>query len=400
MLITYLGKAKADTNQRYRTAKYCFDDETTIETQLFGLALLKWLSKSKPINTLVVLGTETSMWDSLFEGEAFIDNLNREQLDLYEKIGEKLSNNEGITEEDLVDLSKEISTLLSINVICKIIPFGKTVEEQQEILKIISEETEQEQNVYFDFTHGFRHLPFFGLLSIFFLKICRKATVEGIYYGALDMTQDGITPVVNMDSALKNIDWINALFIAENTGNYAKLASLIENPSLSNIFNELTFLRKTNQVGNMRKRAKEGISELQKENISNEALLFKDVIVKQMEWHNKDNYALRQLEIAKQALKYNDFTQSTILALEALISARVEGDPMSFNSREKAKDKLINSSNSTYKTLKKLRNALAHGTRANDGEIQKLMSSMELFKEQMEQFFKNIEMSIKTKKGM
>lgn len=57
--------------------------------------------------------------------------------------------------------------------------------------------------VSFDLTHGFRHLGMVGFLSAYMLKRVRDLSVRDLWYGALDMSRDGVTPVLRLDGLVR-----------------------------------------------------------------------------------------------------------------------------------------------------------------------------------------------------
>ena len=90
-----------------------------------------------------------------------------------------------------------------------LIPFGENSEEQYAILDVVAEAVPKGA-VSFDLTHGFRHLGMVGFLSAFMLERISSLNVRGLWYGALDMTRDGITPVLKLDGLVRVIP--NPLF--------------------------------------------------------------------------------------------------------------------------------------------------------------------------------------------
>jgi len=401
ILITNLGKAKKQDNNRYRETTYLFEDGREYKTQLFSSALLKWLGKD--IDKIVMLGTKTSMWDSLLEFDFEKDNVNNEDLSFAEELYNKVNNNngEGISKDDLSKLSKRLSELTGIEFICLEIPFGLNDQEQNEILKIISKEISEQSEIYFDFTHGLRHIPFFATLAIFYLKQVKNVKIKGIYYGALELTSSETkkTPVISMKNALKTIDWINAITIAEKTGNYLMISELVNNESLKENLEKLTFFRNTNQIDKMKPIAKHIKQELNQGTIPKEMELYKEKLVEDFAWLLKDHFALRQLDIAKQALENNNYTQAAILAVESLISAYIKKDPANYENRKNAEENIKNKKDKRYSNLKAIRNSCVHGTHSQKKEIQTILSDSKKLTETMKDHFKEIENKINTIKG-
>ena len=91
-----------------------------------------------------------------------------------------------------------------------LIPFGRNESQQYKILSVIADNV-PEGTVDFDLTHGFRHFGMIGFLSTFMLARIRELNVNHLWYGALDMTQDGITPVLRLDGLDRVRQWVDAL---------------------------------------------------------------------------------------------------------------------------------------------------------------------------------------------
>ena len=78
-----------------------------------------------------------------------------------------------------------------------------------------------------DLTHGFRHFGMIGFLSAFMLERVRDLDVCELWYGARDMTQDGITPVIRLDGLKRVQRWLDAFGHFDATGDYGEFAELL-----------------------------------------------------------------------------------------------------------------------------------------------------------------------------
>jgi CRISPR-associated DxTHG motif protein len=68
------------------------------------------------------------------------------------------------------------------------------------MLSTIASSVPKSTQLQIDVTHGFRHLGMVGFLSAELLQRLRAQTeVHAVWYGALDMTQDQLTPVLALD---------------------------------------------------------------------------------------------------------------------------------------------------------------------------------------------------------
>ena len=415
IFITNLGKGLKPAGGRYRTAEYIFPDGQTAETQLLGFALFEWLEKID-INQekMVILGTRTSMWDALLEYDKILEKLSAEDEKFYDSLGKEVE--KGISDESLKKLEGILQRTLGTECVCKVIPYGENSAEQQEILMKIAEEVPENSKVIFDFTHGLRHLPLFALLSVFHLKVCNNSTVSNIYYGAFELKDmhNGKAPVIDMEFALDLMKWIEALSVVENRGNFKPIAEIpgISSDLAENLSN-LSFMRATNQVHEMKKYAHGALKELEKDgSFPIEGELYKSHVISKLKEFDVPHFASRQLIASRQALEKDNYLQAVSLAYEALISARVKSDPLSYNQRKTAKTELENSSNQTFKVLRTIRNSLMHGT-APIGKVHykdknsdtptkkvlRMLGSEDILKIELEKYLKNINASIKAKKN-
>ena len=313
VLISTLGKVPAHmSGGRYQKTTYTFSDKAEVSSQLFGTALFQWQQKTNfPVDRFVLLGTSTSMWDSLLELDEIEDQLNEADLLLYEEIGKAIRTEKGISSNLLNKLSMLLSEKMETDFSCVLIPFGKNTQEQTEILQVIANEVPSGSNVVFDFTHGLRHLPFFSLLSVFHLKMCNNSIVKNIYYGAFELKENNKTPVISMKYALDVMDWIEALSISETQGNYKRISEMEGvSPEFSKNLADLSFLRNTNQVGNMRKYAKQCITDLKEQPekvLPKVGMLYQNKLLDMLSWSQENSFALRQLAVARQALEKSNY---------------------------------------------------------------------------------------------
>ena len=110
-----------------------------------------------------------------------------------------------------------------------LIPKGKDNEEQIQILSIIEKTVPNHAKVSIDVTHGFRHLSMLGFMSSFFLASFKKyLEVKGLWYGALDMTENGKTPILKLDGLAQVHKWIDALHRFDATGDYGVFEHLLK----------------------------------------------------------------------------------------------------------------------------------------------------------------------------
>lgn len=132
------------------------------------------------------------------------------------------------------------------NVFDKIkIPTGSSEAEIWEIFRIIFDELQENDEVHFDITHSFRHLPMLGITLLQYAKFIKNITVKGIYYGAFENLgyaneiekkipnpEDRVAPIFNLTAFSMLQDWSQFGSQFVNTGNASGL-SKIANENLS-----------------------------------------------------------------------------------------------------------------------------------------------------------------------
>ena len=216
-LVTFLGRGRENTTTGYRKTTYEFPSGTQKPTAFFGLALAEYIKADR----IVILGTNSSQWGVLVENLAATGEEEDARLDLIE------AETKGKIQQEHLD---NVTCLMCRAVGCKIvpclIPFGKKEEDQYSILRIIAKHVEKGK-VNFDLTHGFRHFGIIGFLSTSMLSRIRDIEVENVWYGALDMTAGGITPVLKLDGLDRVRQWVDALNRFDATGNYRVFGSLL-----------------------------------------------------------------------------------------------------------------------------------------------------------------------------
>ena len=193
-LITLLGKAQKGGD--YREARYLLDGEA-LTTSYFGIALDQHLRSDH----LIILGTSGSMWDNLAQ-QLGIDA----ELALLEA-----AEQDNVTPALLAPLAQAASDKLGKPVTCDLIPYGRSEAEQIATIDHILHYYTKGDRAILDVTHGLRHLPMLIQQIANLLPTLRGTGIEGIYYGALDLTRDGATPVLRMDGLQHISAWQNAL---------------------------------------------------------------------------------------------------------------------------------------------------------------------------------------------
>lgn len=375
ILVSFLGKGSADSKTGYRPATYQFDDHTTRQTPFFGLALAQQI---KP-DEIVILGTAGSMWDVLVEHLAGQQEFEEARLALMEAAS--LSE---VTAAQLQPVKALVQQRLGCAVAFHLIPYGRTEQEQTDILQTIAAAVPKGNKIILDLTHGFRHSTSLGLLSAFFLERMAQLEIGGLYYGALDMTDrsTNITPVIRLDGLLTLQRWVDALSRFDHSGDYGLFAPLLVEAGIARdkaaCLEKAAFCERTFNLADARSQLQTFLPILDQP-FSGIAKLFQAQLLERLAWARKGTLPDWQTHLAYRYLKQQDYVRAVIFGWEALTSRECEPSQVfAYESRqlaaEKVEAKLQGQALASYKTLKHLRNSLAHGIPADNKKIRAIVA--------------------------
>ena len=363
VLVTVLGKSRLDKETGYRKARYRFDDGVVQDTPFFGLALQAFVRPDR----MIILGTAGSMWDVFIEHHANADAaLEEARLKLMEAVQQ-----EAVDQTLLDKLAPLIENCLGTPAKCLLIPYAKNMEEQVEVLRQLAANIKPEERVILDVTHGFRHLPLLSLVAAQYLEKVKGNRIDDIYYGALEMTTEGETPVLKLTGLLRLMAWVQALAAYEKDGDYGRFGVLLKQEGMSEvdtgqIEKAAFFERTTNPV-----KAHQTLSGVYSkiENLQTPiASLFKEELAKRISWFRRPHRDERERELAASYLGRKDYLRAAIYLQEAYISktARLQNEEANdFDVREQIRTK-AKADNRHFDKLTRLRNAMAHGIQPYD----------------------------------
>jgi len=377
---------------KYRTVNYDFSGNV-ITTQFFGLGLYEQIQP----NQLIILGTSGSMWDVLYE--QFADS--EQQAEHWIALNESAENN-AVTQSQLNACATDLSCQLNQPCLLKLIPYGVNEQEQSDILKIMAADIYANDTVSLDLTHGLRHLPMLGLLSAMYLQTAKQVTINGIYYGALELTQDNKTPVMRLDGLLKMSDWITALHGFDKTGDIAQFSPLLIQEGMpaetADLLKEAAFHESTLSITNARKPLRD-FAKKTAENLPGIASLFSESLNERISWKDQNSIYLRQREKSLFYLQQGDYVRAAALGYEAVITHYLKknnptADMENYEQRDKVRqtieEQLSTSDKSAYELLRNIRNSLAHANRANKRKIQSILSNEALLRQKLTELFKQL----------
>ncbi|WP_295542552.1 TIGR02221 family CRISPR-associated protein [uncultured Thiohalocapsa sp.] len=370
-LVSFLGRARLDPKTGYQVAHYRFADGTTKETPFFGLDLLEVAQPDR----LVVLGTSGSTWDVLIE-QCAVDGEEEElRLRLIEAASEQR-----VDASLLAAVEPLVERALGVRCLLRLIDYGRDEQGQARILETIAEAVPRGR-VVIDLTHGFRHLAAIGALSAFFLERVRGLRVEGLYYGALDMREQGVTPVVRLDGLMTIEHWLDALSRFDQNGDYGLFAPLLERDGVPadkvRCLVEAAFFERTLNLADARRRILTFLPVLDTP-LNGVSALFRPALAEQLDWVRAAGLMAYQHRLARFYLRQGDYVRAAILGFEAVITR--ECDRRKFGQHDHQQDRKpaedafeaeIRAGEHPravaegYWMLKNLRNALAHGNPAS-----------------------------------
>ena len=376
-LVTMLGKSRESKDTGYRETTYRFPDGTEYRTAFFGLALSRHLEP----DATVILGTSGSQWDVLVEHLAGDNAADEEaRLQLIEAAG---NGDTGAVHQALLDrLTPLMNRAVGGNVLPRLIPFGRDEEEQYRILETVASTGPKKGSISFDLTHGFRHLGMVGFLSAFMLERVRNLNARDLWYGALDMTRDGITPVLKLDGLVRVRRWLDALDRFDATGDYGVFAPLLIADGVpadkAGCLKEAAFYERTLNVRDAARKIGTFLPLLDG-SLAGASGLFQDRLADRLRWaRDRSNVVEQQRMLAHQYLERGDFVRAAMFGREAFVTRVCDDRGVSSvdysTERKEAVDAFERELNEdeekhseeraiAYLTLTFIRNALAHGTR-------------------------------------
>jgi CRISPR-associated Csx2 family protein len=379
-LVTLLGRIAKDQGGAYRRAIYRFPDGSREETSFFGLALANHLRPDR----LVVLGTCGSMWGTLVEQAAADGEEEDARLELF---AAEAAN--GVGQALLDRLSGLLRRGVGLEVVPKLIPFGRTDAEQRGILETIAAAVPS-GTVSFDLTHGFRHLGMVGMLSAFMLERIGRLSVRSLWYGALDMTdREGVTPVLRLDGLGAIERWVGALDRFDATGDYGVFAPLLEADGVpadkARCLEAAAFYERVFNLSDAARKLQTFRAALQGP-LPGASGLFQDRLAERLKWIERQDLAARQRELAEQYMARADFVRASVFAWEALVSRECKGYDLHRRATREAAEKSLDErfkfdcdsrGAEAYRTIRYLRNALAHGTPPENESVRALLRTPE-----------------------
>ncbi|MFV0389201.1 MAG: CRISPR-associated DxTHG motif protein, partial [Pyrinomonadaceae bacterium] len=271
--------------------------------------------------------------------------------------------------------------------ICKIVGDATKSDSPTKIVESILPTMNDGDRVVFDVTHGLRNQPIITSFVIMYLRYLKNIKEVEFYYGAKDL--DG--KVVRLDFCNDLLRATEAVAIYEQTGNYEQIGrNLGMSDSFDRKLEKLVFLDEVNKTDPQI--PKELAQELENSTFEPLQKSLVERFKQPIYWAKNQSLSKQLQHKALFAFDRKQYYKAVLILTEAIVVAYGEncGDAeiaenlATFSARNRAEDELIGKWNDsskvyvvgvldeaqkqTYLNLKKLRNAMAHGTDVNGKE--------------------------------
>lgn len=333
VLITFLGRGnKTPGREGYNKATYDFGSDHTEASRVFGIALLRHLGRygHRRVDDLVVVGTAGSDWDIFYdelnftaEDAADRDAAFEEQIAL-----SAATRADSVSDERVAPLAARLSRALGVRCRSCIIPYGLNPAEQNLILRRLVDHVRRRDHVTLDLTHGLRHLPVFGFIAALYLRAARKAEIEAVYYGALDLSSKhpkGQAWVLPLGGLLEIADWIQALQTFDKDGDYGVFAPLLQREGVRGgaamALGRAAALERTTRIPE----ARDALLEFRDKagdlsRFPGPAALFAVPLAERLAWADEEGLYAHQRRLAFLHLKHGDYLRAALFGQEAFVT--------------------------------------------------------------------------------
>jgi CRISPR-associated Csx2 family protein len=356
ILVTFLGRGhRTPGREGYSQATYDFGGGDTETARVFGVALMRHLRKSgAPPDVLVIAGTSGSDWDIFYEelgliaeGAADRDAAFEEAVALSDA-----TKRDSVSAAEAAPLAARLGNALSVGCRCAVIPYGLDRTGQVEILRGLAEEVSPGDRVVLDLTHGLRHLPVLGLVAALYLKAAKRAEVEAIFYGALDLSfrhAQRHAPVLRLDGLLDIAAWIQALQTFDKDGDYGVFAPLLDKDGVAEEalsgLRRAAFFERISRIGDARAALatfRDNAGDLSA--LQGATALLAESLAERLAWATARGHHIRQAELARLHLAHGDYMRAAVFGLEGFTTRLVSeagGDPSRLADRDAAVDAFV-----------------------------------------------------------
>jgi len=389
-VISFLGTGQKiqpqDVRSEYRKTIYRFTlpngGHFDRETSLFGTALVDYLRHiGVEIDRWVVLGTSASLWSELIRVIPDQDAIDEEE---YCRIDDRViaRNVDSKSLQKWEQILNEHARPLELR-LCLI---GEALDpqSQQQIARALFDNVPHGNDVIFDISHGFRHMPVIAAFVISLMRWTHGVKNVRFFSGVFEARQGDITPVIELPICQQLVEATEAAAILKLTGNYAPLAR-----RLGVNAEESWFLENTNQLHTARSKA-QSMNKQAKQRTDAVGSELLRLLMERLLWTQQSYYADRVRQSAVEALDHGDYFRAAVLMYEALLIAaakilNLSGDPLAYGLRQQGEKELFNrlggDARELLTDLQHARNSCAHGSRSSRSRVQHIMQSPDAFRE-------------------
>lgn len=360
ILISFLGRGpyRPDGSRGdYRFTRYDFVDLhgkslwTSQPQKHFAYAAFQACQEiqgQSPFDTVVILGTSGSMWDAVADsfGERHGLGLTEAVLNLSD-----LVDRHQVTQQVLDQYGHDLSEGSGLKIRLLLITSASDAVNQSSILSQIESSVDAGDEVVLDVTHGYRHLPMIGLAAANLITAHKSAKIDDIKYGALDLTIDGITPVISLRWILKLFDAIGGMNEMSRRQNMRPLIECFPDGVLRSLFEDCAYKLDVMRIDEAALAARKCVDQLDRsaDALPAELALIAGVLRERLLQFTKHSRSLLGLtQMAKLSLEEDDFLRTAVYLAEAADFAKAKGIP---------------SDGDEDRRLKLVRNWLAHAGR-------------------------------------
>ncbi|HPT49289.1 MAG TPA: TIGR02221 family CRISPR-associated protein [Accumulibacter sp.] len=365
-LISFLGKGRADRRTGYAMATYRFDAGFARGVPFFGMALHEYLQPDR----LILVGTAGSMWDVFFEHEGADDDAVLRLMAAVEA---------GAVDAVVLDVPRrQLAERLGVPVDCLLIPYARDAAEQAGVLRGLAATVRVDEKLAIDVTHGFRHLPMLALVAARYLSRVVGVKIDDLYYGALEMTAGGETPVLRLGGLLAMLDWVDALSSYDKDGDYSVFAPLLTadgmDPGRAELLARTAFFERTGNPVRARETLNSVFSSVEA-HAGPLGGLFSANLKERIGWFRRGKRDDWELALADAYGERGDYLRCVTYMYEAFITRACNERSDNPNDFQQRKDAYTHARGAKpmVARLEYLRNALAHGVRPRSEQTTKTL---------------------------
>jgi CRISPR-associated Csx2 family protein len=349
-LITFLGRGPYENGKRkpYRKAKYRFVTKSgatnwiSPETAFFcHAAYLHQQHIEEGFDEVVILGTAGSMWDA-------IEEVFEHKSEAFENSWELMAHSvdqQCVTQEILYQYASQFEEKLKLVLITSAVDSS----DQVSILDALCQHVQKDDQIWLDLTHGYRHLPMIGLASALLGSVANRSEIVEIYYGALEMTVNGVTPVISLSWTLRLIEVLSAMSVLDDYRLLRPLIDCFPKSKLRDTLEDASYKLDTMQINDAALAIDAAIKDIDSFDLHQSPELTPVLALLRQrltELSRHSRTPLGMALLAEHSLKSDDFLRTSIYLAEAI---------------DLVEDKSDNILSVHCDHAKKIRNWLAHG---------------------------------------